>query len=109
MHRRSRGAGAGIGVIQPVILRLLKLFLGQIQSQPVVIGLEIPQADGDVFAAHAQEGADIDDNLSNLPVPVELVSIRPLVLLAASPLANVTFVPLTSIEIGAVLFAIRRE
>ena len=52
----------GRRVLQPVILRLLELLFGQIQSQPVVIGLEIPQADGDVFSSQAQEGADIDDN-----------------------------------------------
>src|SRR5271169_2018252 len=45
VHRRSGGTGTGIGVLQPVTLRLLELFLGQIQGQPVVIGLQIPQGD----------------------------------------------------------------
>jgi len=52
-------------------LRLLELFLGQIQGQPIVIGLQIPQVDGDVFPADAQEGADIDDDRGDLPVTVE--------------------------------------
>ena len=71
MHRRSRGAGPGIAVLQPVILRLLELFLRHIQGQPIMIGLQVPQVDGDVFPAHAQEGADIDDHRGNLPVTVE--------------------------------------
>jgi len=71
MHRRRRRAGAGIGIFQPVILRLLELLLGQIQGQPIVVGFEIPQCDGDVFSAHPQKSADIDDNRGDLSVAVE--------------------------------------
>jgi hypothetical protein len=71
MHWRSRGAGAGVGILEAIVLRLLELLFCQIQSQPIMVGFEVSQADGDVFPAHSQKSADIDDDRRNLPVTVE--------------------------------------
>ena len=71
MHRGGRAAGAGSPVLEPVIRHLLQLLLGAVEGDPVVVGLQIAQLDTDGLAAHAEEGADIDDHRRDLAVAVE--------------------------------------
>src|SRR5690242_2091658 len=71
MHRGGGAAGTGIPVLEPVIRHLLQLLLGTIQSNAVVVGFQIAQLDADALAAHAEEGADIDDNSRDLAILVE--------------------------------------
>src|ERR1700682_6558616 len=71
MRWRSRGAGAGVGILEAIVLRLLQLLFCQIQGQPVMVGLDVPRAYRDVFPAHSEERSDIDNDRRHLTVTVE--------------------------------------
>src|SRR5438067_7595101 len=55
VHRRRRGTSSGVAVTQIVIRHLLQLFLGHVQGQPVVVGLQVAWLHRDALPAHTEE------------------------------------------------------
>jgi len=54
-RRRWRGSGPCVRILELVFRHLLQLLLTAVERQPVVVGLDIAQRDGDVFPAHSEE------------------------------------------------------
>src|SRR5579872_4360383 len=71
LYRGYGTPGAGLAIGELIVRGLLKLLLGAIEGQAIIVRLDVAHLHRDVLAANPDEAADADDDSGNAAVPIE--------------------------------------